>query len=142
MLDAVKAATQKTKSPADNLSRGDLDSFELNDLHWSEEMTVTEVTAVTKVVEHSAKHSAVHFYFRHTFLLPAGTSDGDASSTQTSRKEPFQTGCHKYASDQFYNTTNRSTQLFKHQPINQFTQRGTYSVAQYHRQTENFRSST
>ena len=56
---------QKTKSPADNLPRGDLDSFELNDLHWSAEMTVTTVTTVTKGAQ--SKHSAVHF------LLPAGT---------------------------------------------------------------------
>ena len=51
-------------------------------------ITVTEMTTVTKVVERS-EHSAVH-------LL-----DGDAISTHTSPKEPFQTGCQKYASDQF-----------------------------------------
>ena len=32
-----------------NLPRGELDSFELNDLHWLSSMTVTAVIAVTKV---------------------------------------------------------------------------------------------
>ena len=34
-----------------NLPRGELDSFELNDLHWLSSMTVTAVIAVTKVGE-------------------------------------------------------------------------------------------